>query len=375
MKRVVVWLMVLAFAGGKAYAQSSVTFYGLISAGAAYSNNQRGAGGQGHSLWQFYSGPQQPPRWGIKGTEGLGGGLSAIFTLESGYSIGTGTLSQGGRLFGRQAFVGLASTELGTLTLGRQYDEAVTLCWYESACQFAAFGTHIGDNDNVFDTFRINNAVKYRSIDYHGLQFEGAYSFSNEAGAFSDNNAYSAAVSYRRQQFSAGVAFLQVNKPNDPKNANGAVVNDYGFSSPFVTNPASKSGVSHQRMYGAGGAYKFDPTSLSLLYTNVRFDYLDGSRLTLQNLEASLTDFVRPDFLIGVAYIFTTGQYRPQSSSPKWHQVNAGVDYFLGKRTDLYLVGVYQRAAADAPYAQIYSFSPSSTKSQISGVVGLRTKW
>lgn len=152
-------LAAAALACQTASAQSSVTLYGLISSGIVYANSQKGADHQGHSTWQFASGPMQTPRWGMRGTEDLGGGLSAIFTLENGYSIGTGTLSQGGREFGRQAFVGLSSNTYGTVTLGRQYDEAVTLCIFESACQFAAYGSHIGDSDNVFDSFRINNAV------------------------------------------------------------------------------------------------------------------------------------------------------------------------------------------------------------------------
>jgi predicted porin len=307
--------------------------------------------------------------------EDLGGGVKAIFTLENGYNVGNGTLSQGGREFGRQAFVGLSSDRFGTVTFGRQYDEAVTLCVFSSACQFAAYGAHIGDNDNVFDTFRINNAVQYKSIDYRGFQFEGLYGFSNKAGGFSDNNAYSAAAQYHNGPLSLGAAYLQVNNPNDVNNQNGAVVGDYGFSSPFITNPATSSGVSKQRMYGGGGGYVLGTVSLSLLYTNARFDYLDNSRLTLQNFEASLTDYVRPDLMLGVAYIFTTGQYRPQETSPKWHQVNAGADYFLSKRTDLFLVGIYQKAAGDAQYAQIYTLSPSTTKTQVSAVIGLRHKW
>ncbi|MGF6919449.1 porin [Paraburkholderia sp. 40] len=144
----------LSFAG-LASAQSSVTLYGLISTAIAYANNQKGG-----SSWFVANGPMQPPRFGLKGTEDLGGGLHAIFTLESGFSITNGSLSQGGRMFGRQAFVGLSSDRIGTITVGRQYDlGAATLCAYESACQFAAYGTHIGDNDNVFNTFRVNNAV------------------------------------------------------------------------------------------------------------------------------------------------------------------------------------------------------------------------
>jgi predicted porin len=163
--------------------------------------------------------------------------------------------------------------------------------------------------------------------------------------------------------------------PNDPANPNGAVVGDYGFTSPFITNPATNAGVSKQRMFGTGGAYAFGTANLSLLYTNARFEYLDESRLTLQNFEVSLTDYVLPDLMLGAAYIFTTGQYRPQDASPKWHQVNTGAVYFLSKRTDVFLVGIYQKAAGDAQFAQIYTLSPSTTKTQVSAVIGLRHRW
>jgi GBP family porin len=375
MKRRVFALAVTALVCQAASAQSSVNLYGLISTGIVYTNNQLGADKHGHSTWQFASGPMQTPRWGMTGSEDLGGGYRAIFTLENGYSIANGTLSQGGREFGRQAFVGLSSNTYGTVTFGRQYDEAVTLCVFESACQFAAYGAHIGDSDNVFDTFRINNAVQYKTIDYRGLQIEGLYGFSNKAGGFSDNNAYSAAAQYRNGPLQLGVAYLQVNNPNDPANTNGAVVNDYGFTSPFITNPATGAGVAKQRMFGAGGAYAIGTAKVSLLYTNARFEYLDSSRLTLNNAEISLTDYVRQDLQLGLAYIFTTGDYHPQDNSPKWHQVNAGVDYLLSKRTDLFAVGIYQHAAGDAKFAQIYSLSPSSTKTQVSAVIGLRHRW
>jgi predicted porin len=358
-----------------AQAQSSVTLYGLISSGVVYSNSQRGANGQAHSAVQFASGPLQTPRWGMKGSEDLGGGLSAIFTLESGYSIGTGAMSQGGRLFGRQAFVGLSSADFGTVTLGRQYDQAVTLCVYSSSCQFAGIGPHVGDNDNVFDTFRINNSVQYKSPVIKGLQFEGLYGFSNAPGGFSNNNAYSAGIQYAMGAFSVGAIFVQLNSPNDATNQNGAVVGDYGFTSPFITNPASGSGVRAQRIAGVGGGYKWGTWNLSAIYTNTRFDYRDTSRLTLSNAEVSVYDYVRPNLLIGLAYVYTTGQYAPQDSQPTYHQVNAGVDYFLSKRTDVFWHATYQRAAGDAQYAQIYTLSPSGTKNQFAATLGIRHKW
>jgi hypothetical protein len=63
----------------------------------------------------------QGSRWGMRGTEDLGGGLKAIFLLENGFDASTGKLWQGGLEFGRQAWVGLSSARLGTVSLGRQY--------------------------------------------------------------------------------------------------------------------------------------------------------------------------------------------------------------------------------------------------------------
>lgn len=105
---------------GVAHAQSSVTLYGLVDAGITYTNNATSGTGHG-ALVQFTSGSSQGDRWGLTGKEDLGGGLKAIFTLESGFQLSNGALAQSGLLFNRAAFVGLDG-RFGTLTLGRQYD-------------------------------------------------------------------------------------------------------------------------------------------------------------------------------------------------------------------------------------------------------------
>src|ERR1700751_1206050 len=95
---------------GAAYAQSSVTLYGLIDEGVNFTNNA----GSGSAV-QVRSGDTSGSRWGVRGDEDLGGGLSAIFRLESGFNASNGQLGEGGRLFGRQAYVGLQSQQYGTL--------------------------------------------------------------------------------------------------------------------------------------------------------------------------------------------------------------------------------------------------------------------
>jgi GBP family porin len=70
-----------------AHAQSSVTLFGLIDTSLLYSSNARfnaakpSAGGG--TQWQEFAGSVYTPRWGLRGTEDLGGGLSAVFWLET----------------------------------------------------------------------------------------------------------------------------------------------------------------------------------------------------------------------------------------------------------------------------------------------------
>jgi predicted porin len=320
------------------------------------------------------NGPQQPSRWGLKGQEDLGGGRSAIFDLENGFSITNGSAAQGGRLFGRQAWVGIADKNLGTITMGRQYDEMTKqLNWTESAVQFATYGAHIGDNDNIFDAVRLQNSVRYESPVMAGLSFAGQYAFSNQAGAFSNNSAFSAGSTYVRGPFKVAVVMSQYNHPAATDNSSGAISDNYGFTSPFATS-LSGSGVEKQRILGVGAGYDFGIVQATLAYTNVLFDYLDTSGLRLQNAELSLTHNITPSLLVGAAYIYTTGKYS-NSEEPHYNQVNLGIDYSLSRRTDVYLVGLYQRAGGAAQYAQIFSSTASTSNSETQVIAGVRTRF
>jgi hypothetical protein len=90
--------LALAFAASgatSAYAQSSVTLYGIVDAGLAYVHNAQGANGQNQStLAKLSSGNLSGSRWGLRGNEDLGNGFAAIFQLENGFNVGTGALGR-----------------------------------------------------------------------------------------------------------------------------------------------------------------------------------------------------------------------------------------------------------------------------------------
>src|ERR1700751_1017325 len=112
MKRIALSTLSLALLGvtGVAHAQSSVTLYGVLDDSIQYVSN---VGGK--SLYNMAAGNLQGNRWGVKGTEDLGGGLKAIFQLENGFNPNNGALGQGGKMFGRQAYVGLTGDQWGTV--------------------------------------------------------------------------------------------------------------------------------------------------------------------------------------------------------------------------------------------------------------------
>ncbi|MCG1039803.1 MULTISPECIES: porin [Burkholderiaceae] len=349
----------------QAHAQSSVTLYGLISAGIGFATNQ-----SGKPAWQALSGTNQNPRWGLKGTEDLGQGLSAIFQLENGFNVMTGSAAQNGRFFGRQAYVGLADRQYGSLTFGRQYD---AIHDYIGPVIIASNGVNIGDNDNGYNDIRVQNSVKYVSPVYYGLKLTAQYGFSN-ANGFTNNNAYSFGLGYERGALRWSVVYAQYNQPYSATNADGAIANDYASPLLIFSKSATAPSVyaSRQRIAGTGGFYTIGRAQFAALFTDVRYDYLDNSHLHLQNFGLNVVYAMTPAFFLGAAYGFTNGKYDVVNKQPKWHQVNLQADYFLSKRTDVALTVIAQQAAGDADHAQIFAYNRSTGIRQLTATLGMR---
>lgn len=354
-----------------AHAQSSVTLYGLIDAGITYTNNQGG-----HSAWQQTTGTINGSRWGLRGAEDLGGDLKAIFTLENGFSINNGTLRQNGREFGRQAYVGLSSRQFGTVTLGRQYDDVVQYLGPLSLTGTQYGGTtlaHPFDNDNLDNSFRVNNSVHYQSPDYNGFKLGAMYGFSNAAGAFADNRAYSIGASYSFAGFNFAAAYLQLNNASASAASSGAVAGD-----------ATLTGR-RQRTWGAGLNYTFGPATAGFVFTQTSISdatsiagvgtFVTPASLRFNNYEVNARYALTPALSLAGEYTFTDGKLN--GSKPRWHQIGLQADYMLSKRTDVYLVGDWQHVSASGTglTAYINGLAPSSTTNQVTVTAGIRHRF
>jgi predicted porin len=374
MKKKILAALPLALFMAGAHAQSSVTLYGIVDLGIDYANNVvNGANGNivpnsGGHLVQMQSGVPAGSRWGLRGTEDLGGGTSAIFRLESGFNAATGGLG-GGLAFSRNAYVGLKNEQYGQLTFGKQWDATVDLIeQYSLNGNYGGwYFAHPNDMDNMDNGFPVNNAVKYISPVIAGLQFEGHYSFGGQAGQFSNNASYSAAAGYTLGSFSAGVGYLRVNNPI-------TAVAGYGSGGGYVNSVYGDAlaNARYQGILSAGTSYTIGSLRMMFNYTNVDFSSGNGSHdLHYQNYEISGVYFITPVFTIGAGYTFTDGLDHANNQSPKYHQGNLIAQYSLSKRTSVYAMGSYQHAAGSAQNAQITGFNPSSTENQVVTRVGI----
>lgn len=348
-------------------AQSSVTLYGIVDGGITYTNNQ-----QGHSAWQATAGNESGPRWGLLGTEDLGGGLKANFKLENGFNLMNGALGQGGRMFGRQAWVGMSTDKLGAVTLGRQYNTVQDILGsIQISNTLVQYSTHPFDNDDINNTFRTDNAVKYVSPILAGLQANVMYGFSNST-SFAANNSWSAGLAYARGPLNLGAAYARMNQP--ASSTVGAVASDNYYAPTASVFGTRLVDATRQQIWGAGGTYAFGPATLGLLYTASDFNMVSGGALRFGNYEGSVRYALSPALIAAVGYTYT--QTSQGDTSGHYHQVSGGLQYLLSKRTDVYVNGLYQKASAGIGHAWIDGIAaPSSTTSQVAFVAGLRQKF
>ena len=258
-----IWIAAgLAASSASAFAQSSVTLYGIIDTGIEYVSHSNTAG---DSLIRMPGNTGElPSRWGLRGVEDLGGGLKTVFQLESGFNPRAGDMGQGSRLFGRQAWVGLEGP-WGTVSFGRQY----TMTFWGLA-DSDILGPDIYGSaslDAYIPNSRSDNTVAYKGM-FHGLTLGATYSFGRDsagtgnspgqgtcagqvAGHVSQCRQWSALIKYDAKAFGVSAAY------DEQRGGSGAAANFFNGIAPFaLTNEGDKDTRMQLSGYGTLGPVK-----------------------------------------------------------------------------------------------------------------------
>lgn len=330
---------------GAASAQNSVTLYGVIDTGILYMNNAKGSSNLVETKTST-----QGNRWGLKGEENLGDGLKAVFLLENGFNGNNGTLNQGGREFGRGAYVGLASDTLGTARIGRQNEPLTDLVsgLTEDAYFASELGTP-GDVDNYDLSARVSNAVKYLSPTYGGFRFEGLYAFGNNAGAAGQGQTWSGAVAYDTGPLALAAGYSYSNNPSagrattDASNWGASASRDSVFNGPINNGYTTAHAIATAR---AAAKYTIGSFMIGASYSNVQYKHDGFSAFQTNenyNVGSGYVNYrVNPAILIGAGYTYMRAS---GDTSATYNQAGVGAEYDFSKRTDVYVLGSYQHAS------------------------------
>lgn len=208
MKKSLIALAILGSVAGVAQAQSSVTLYGLADVWVGRTKiDVPGVGST--SVTGMGSGGLATSRFGLQGSEDLGGGLKAIFKLEQGFNADNGTAQVAGSAFDRQSWVGLEGG-FGTVQFGNiwsAFDDVYFIgnSVFDSPVFSPSYGV-LGVSGYVD---RPRNGLRYTSPSFGGLSFAVSHSLDEAAGVSNDQTDFN--VQYAGGPLTVAFAYQQLN--------------------------------------------------------------------------------------------------------------------------------------------------------------------
>lgn len=349
-------LAVLGVAAGYASA-ANVTLYGVADLGLMYNHSKFETGNTATKTDSFglNSGINAGSRFGLKGTEELGNGLTVGFKLENSFNADDGTLGHDNRLFGREASVSL-SGDFGTLSAGRMGGVGSSAGVDTVFANGDAFDG--GDNDvlGLALSSRYDNLLQYQTPVFAGVQGTFQYSFKgdNKDEAQKDRREGSAAVD---RYYSASL--------NGNWGAVGAVV-AYEFFN-YASNNGNGQAIDHEdgqivylgANYDCGFAKTFAMAqyfkgvksgAVSALTDNVTFadgTYNDGVKGYGFHLGTQVP-VLAGTTTVGLYYVDMTGESTTVADRDgDYYGVAARYEYPLSKRTTVYTGAGYGKVTLD----------------------------
>ncbi|SFU80084.1 porin [Pseudoduganella namucuonensis] len=300
---------------------SAVTVYGVLDAGVVA---ERGCAGECAGA-RIGGGVASESRLGVRGREALNQDVAAVFTLEAGVQADTGASDPDGKLFGRQAFVGLDS-RWGALTLGRQYN-----LQYETLVEVADpfHGGMAGTATNLagYVQRRYDNTIKYVTPTVRGWSAGAIYAFGESPYSSKFNRAYGATIGYEHAPFNIRIAHQRKYNLSDATGVVPAV--DYSSRNTLVAANVVFKSATLYAAYGVNRGIGSSPWDPSYPYgALVVPSASDRSHdiITGVSLPRGAATFM-------VSYIHKNDRTLANRDAD---QLAAGVSYAMSRRTSVY---------------------------------------
>jgi len=345
MKKLLATMLLSLGVATVASAQSSVTIYGLLDVGYQGKNLKGSPSTATNTLNsnQFGSGAEAASRLGFRGTEDLGGGTSAFFTIETGLTPTSSTLSS---FNNRQSFVGIAQKGYGNVAIGTQYGPihkavAVTDPGQQNntigSVIYPAAGTDGGQaSADAAYTIRFANSLTATTERKAGFSANAIYALNNQTstqtaantGGQVDSTVYGLGVDYTRGNLYATVAYQSLKSINNTA-ATASV------SSAFVGTNTTDS-----QLY-AGATYDLKIVKLFAGYTDrkIQSNLNSNDSLNRTAQQIGVRGFVTKT-IEGWASV-GNGKYNAfgtNQATANFTAYQVGSNYWMSKRTNLYAI-------------------------------------
>lgn len=260
MKKSLIAAAVVSALPAFAQAQTNVTMYGI----ADMSINMVDRGDLSRSAVTIDSGNQSASRWGVRGSEDLGGGLKAMFQFEAGVRVDTGGSDAAG-FFQRIAQVGLQGN-FGTIKLGRGYTPAFRTVGTYDALSYGLFGNMLSATAGADQAqTRFSNAIMYDSPSWGGFQILAAYTNAHSGDELDAPSPYLSTVDRDVRQ---GLDIALQYK--------GGPLNVGGYFQQTNTDDGAGNALSKDRM-GIGAGYQFGSFRLVGGYSQTSQEIVGGA--------------------------------------------------------------------------------------------------
>ena len=199
-------------------------------------------------------------------------------------------------------------------------------------------------------------------------------------------------MGYKQGPLALGAAYLVARNPNFSYYGNNPASSVTGSNMALVPVYSGYASAQTLQTAGAAAAYTFGNATAGLVYTNAQLKNL-GSNAALNprglsgeavfnTLEANFRILPIPTIMVGTSYAYTRGSpvTSGHAGGVTYQQLNVGAEYFLSKRTDVYVVVFGQHASGrdstgGNAVAAVYVLTPSSSDNQVAATVGLRHKF
>lgn len=354
-KKIIKQLALLGFCSSMSFFahSSSITLYGIINAGVGDIRTS-GKDSSGNYIKRKTTGFVDQGfygnQFGLKGVEDITGQLKAIFQLESGFSLATGGSYQGGRLFGRQATVGLRHSQFGQLEFGRQTNMTFKAIG-NMASPFGGNGWQVGIGATIpaANVVRYDNLILYQTPNWNGFQAGVGYSFNTDGSQFprtsegvsldeANIKATTIGMSYQSGDFAMGFGFEQNDYGSLRSTATGFVPREAGKVNTW--NLGARYDFKRFKIHAGIGQSRNGMISPSLVDAQYGVGYREGLRFNSYLLGVTVPVGASNDLLASVGLIDPRSV--PEGGQAAMQRAyNLGWMTHMSKRTSIYALAGY----------------------------------